>query len=43
VVGVNSLQLHRGEDGAWRLLSLYYHLPAPAEAVAAGTSGRCLP
>lgn len=42
VVGINSLQLHRGEDG-WRVLSLHYHLPAPAAAAPGAVSGRCLP
>lgn len=41
--GVNSIQLHLGDDG-WKIVSLYYHVetptaPAPTEG---GVSGRCL-
>lgn len=42
-VGVNSIGLHRGEDG-WNIVSLYYHVGKPDAAVPleGGRSGVCL-
>lgn len=42
-VGVNSIGLHRGEDG-WKIVSLYYHVGKPDAQVAleGGRSGVCL-
>lgn len=44
VIGLNSIQLHRGEQG-WQILSLQYYLDQPAtlqQALAAGPAPRCL-
>ncbi len=42
-VGVNSLQLYRGEEG-WKIVSLYYHVGKPDAQVPldGGRSGACL-
>jgi hypothetical protein len=41
--GVNSLQLHRGDDG-WKIISLYFQAEVPALVVPSGggVSGKCL-
>jgi len=42
-VGVNSIQLHLGEDG-WKIVSLYYHVGQPSTPVPleGGRTGACL-
>ena len=43
VVGVNSVQLYK-VDGAWKIVSLHYHVEAPDLPVplGGGRSGRCI-